>query len=119
MGSVLKVGNVGFNNVTSKALRPALRRVVESRFMELLIPDVSGPLQLRQFVTMLRLSEKEQLLVGNITQNAALNIVKLQLAVEIAELERSITELQASRSGFLYKYCGLVSKRQQLELHER
>ena len=39
--------------------------------------------------------------------------------MEIAELERSIIELEASKSGFLYKYCGLVSKRLQLELHER
>ena len=39
--------------------------------------------------------------------------------MEIAELERSITELEASKSGFLYKYCGFLSKRLQLELYER
>ena len=43
----------------------------------------------------------------------------MRLAVEVKEIERSISELEASKSGFLYKYCGLVSKRLQLELYEK
>ena len=48
-----------------------------------------------------------------------MKIVELRFAVEIAELERSFIELEASKSGFISNYCNLLHKRQQLELFER